>query len=173
MGTTRARLGRALVVVEAGLVTLSEAWGTAAGESTDGIDAPELAIVLPRGALVQVSAGPAVVLQQITPGAGAQEAAFRVSAEEGTWLRVLGALVHIWGRGMARVRSGTEGGCSGTGVPFPDSDHPKSMEHTELAPLSVKSKVLHGVGSLYLYIRPTIDGKYSSTKRSERAGFIP
>lgn len=104
MGTTRARLGRALVVVEARLVTLGEAWGTAAGESTDGIDAQELAIVLPRGALVQVSAGPAVVLKQITPGAGAQEAAFRVSAEEGTWLRVLGALVHIQAGGGGGIR---------------------------------------------------------------------
>ena len=41
-------------LTEAGLVALGEARGTAAGEGTDGVDAEELAVVLPGGALVHV-----------------------------------------------------------------------------------------------------------------------
>lgn len=41
-------------------------------------------------------AGPAVVLQQVATGAGAQEAALRVFAEEDTRLGGLAALIHIW-----------------------------------------------------------------------------
>lgn len=35
-------------------MALGEARGTAAGEGTDGVDAEELAVVLPGGALIQV-----------------------------------------------------------------------------------------------------------------------
>ena len=41
------------------------------------------------------SADPAVLLQQVASGAGAQEAALGVFAEEGTWRGGLAALVHI------------------------------------------------------------------------------
>ena len=133
-------------------MALGEAGGAAAGEGTDGVDAEELAVVLPGGALVQVcdtegpsglragpagagdfpgempwrwkltpcsgrgslwggqgqspmergcgkrevtSADPAILLQQVATGAGAQEAALSVFAEEGTWRGGLAALIHI------------------------------------------------------------------------------
>lgn len=41
------------------------------------------------------SADPAILLQQVASGAGAQEAALGVFAEEGTWRGDLAALVHI------------------------------------------------------------------------------
>lgn len=40
-------------------------------------------------------AGSEIFLQQVAPGAGAQKGALCVFAEEGTWLGVLAALVHI------------------------------------------------------------------------------
>lgn len=61
--TTQARLGQALIIIEAGLVALGEARGTVAGKGTDGVDTEELAVVLPGGTLIQVSAGPAILLQ--------------------------------------------------------------------------------------------------------------
>ena len=41
------------------------------------------------------SADPAVLLQQVATGVGAQEAALGVLAEEGTWRGGLAALIHI------------------------------------------------------------------------------
>lgn len=94
-GATWARLGQALIIVEAGLVVLGEAWGTAAGEGADGVDTEELAVMLPGGALVKVSADPAVLLQPVATGAGTQEAAFSVFAEEGARWGGLAAFIHI------------------------------------------------------------------------------
>lgn len=95
MGATEARLGQALVIIEASLVVLREARRTAAGEGAYGVDTDELAVVLPGGALVQVFAGPEIFLHQVATGASAQKGALCVFAEEGTWLWVMAALVHI------------------------------------------------------------------------------
>lgn len=40
-------------------------------------------------------AGPEIFLQQVATGAGAQKGTLCVFAEEGTWLGVLAALVHV------------------------------------------------------------------------------
>lgn len=100
---THAVLSRALVVVDAGSLVLTEAGRTFAGEAPDGVDTEELTVVLFGGTLVQIFACLPIWLQTVSSGTGAQITALSVLTQEVTRLWRQSTLVHIDAGGGGEV----------------------------------------------------------------------
>lgn len=102
--TTEGRLRPTFIVIDASRVMLGETGRTFTGESPQGVDTEELAVVLFGLTFVEVFARLSVLLQDVPPWAGALVTALGVLADEVAWLWRLRTFIEVYTSCSADVR---------------------------------------------------------------------